>query len=40
MHRNASAARASALWVGLALAASVISIRVAMSVALIEIMVG
>ena len=31
---------ASALWLGLALAASVISIRVAMSVALIEIMVG
>ncbi|HEX2890879.1 cation:proton antiporter [Vineibacter terrae] len=31
---------ASALWLGLALAASIISIRVAMSVALIEIMVG
>lgn len=31
---------ASALWLGLALLASVISIRVAMSVALIEIMVG
>ncbi len=31
---------ASALWIGLALLASVISIRVAMSVALIEIMVG
>ncbi|TXL82450.1 cation:proton antiporter [Vineibacter terrae] len=31
---------ASALWLGLALAASVISIRVAMSVALVEIMVG
>jgi Kef-type K+ transport system membrane component KefB len=31
---------ASALWLGLALAAAVISIRVAMSVALIEIMVG
>ena len=30
----------SALWLGLALAASIISIRVAMSVALIEIMVG
>jgi len=30
----------SALWIGLALAASIISIRVAMSVALIEIMVG
>jgi Kef-type K+ transport system membrane component KefB len=31
---------ASALWLGLALAASIISIRVAISVALIEIMVG
>ena len=31
---------ASALWIGLALAASIISIRVAISVALIEIMVG
>jgi Kef-type K+ transport system membrane component KefB len=31
---------ASALWLGLALLASVISIRIAMSVALIEIMVG
>jgi Kef-type K+ transport system membrane component KefB len=31
---------ASALWIGLALLASVISIRVAMSVALVEIMVG
>src|SRR5581483_9396838 len=31
---------ASALWLGLALLASIISIRVAMSVALVEIMVG
>ena len=31
---------ASALWLGLALAASIISIRVAISVALIEIMIG
>ena len=31
---------ASALWVGLALVASIISIRIAMSVALVEIMVG
>ena len=31
---------ASALWIGLALLASIISIRVAMSVALVEIMVG
>ena len=30
----------SALWIGLALAASIISIRVAISVALIEILVG
>ena len=30
----------SAIWIGLALAASIISIRVAMSVALVEIMVG
>ncbi|HEX4570313.1 MAG TPA: cation:proton antiporter, partial [Dongiaceae bacterium] len=30
----------SALWLGLALLASIISIRVAMSVALIEIMIG
>ena len=30
----------AALWLGLALAASIISIRVAISVALIEIMVG
>ena len=31
---------ASAVWLGLALFASIISIRVAMSVALVEIMVG
>jgi Kef-type K+ transport system membrane component KefB len=31
---------ASALWIGLALLASIISIRMAMSVALVEIMVG
>ncbi len=31
---------ASALWLGLALLASIISIRVAMSVALVEIIVG
>ena len=31
---------ASALWLGLALAASLISIRVAISVALVEIVVG
>ena len=31
---------ASALWLGLALLASIISIRIAISVALIEIMVG
>ena len=30
----------SALWIGLALAASIISIRVAISVALIEIVIG
>ena len=30
----------SALWIGLALVASIVSIRVAVSVALIEIMVG
>ena len=30
----------SALWLGLALVASIISIRIAISVALIEIMVG
>ena len=31
---------ASALWIGLALVASIVSMRVAISVALIEIMVG
>jgi hypothetical protein len=31
---------ASALWIGLALLASIVSIRAAMSVALVEIMVG
>ena len=31
---------ASAVWIGLALLASIISIRVAVSVALVEIMVG
>src|SRR5262245_38617049 len=31
---------ASAIWIGLALLASIISIRVALSVALVEIMVG